>query len=31
MDIDLFFPASYDLSDLVGDEFKDFVQDFKFG
>jgi len=30
MDIDLFFPQSYDLSDMEGDELKDFLQDFKF-
>ena len=30
MDIDAFFPQSYDLSDLKSEEAKDFFQDFKF-
>lgn len=29
-DIDAFFPQSYDLSDLKGDELKDFQEDFRF-
>ena len=29
-DMDAFFPWSYDLSDLEGEEFKDFKEDFKF-
>ena len=30
MDIDEFFPTSYDLSELESDEMKDFKEDFKF-
>ena len=30
IDIDAYFPVSYDLSDLKGDEIKDFHEDFKF-
>ena len=29
-DIDAFFPQSYDLSDLKGDEMKDFMEDFRY-
>lgn len=29
-DIDAFFPQSYDLSDLKGDEVRDFQEDFRF-
>ena len=30
IDIDSFFPQSYDLSDLKGDEMKDFMEDFRY-
>jgi tubulin monoglycylase TTLL3/8 len=30
IDIDAFFPQSYDLSDLKGDELKDFQEDFRY-
>ena len=30
LDIDAFFPQSYDLSDLKGDEIKDFQEDFRY-
>lgn len=30
IDVDTFFPQSYDLSDLKGDEVKDFLEDFRF-
>lgn len=30
IDIDAFFPESFDLSDLAGDEVKDFYEEFKF-
>jgi hypothetical protein len=30
IDIDSFFPQSYDLSDLKGDELKDFQEDFRY-
>jgi hypothetical protein len=29
-DIDVFFPESYDLSELTSEEFKDFKENFKF-
>ncbi len=30
LDIDAFFPQSYDLSDLKGDEVKDFQEDYRY-